>query len=111
MKRQKHAPRRPSTDAQPAQGASKEVLQGEGNYTAAREFNRAERQFVESGKVDAAARAAAPKNDVEQREMIAAEQEGKRRAKEDYPPPPEATPRRAPASRREPAKDAPRKPG
>ena len=46
-----------------------------------------------------------------EREMLAAEQEGKRRAKEDYPPAPEATPRRGAASRREPAKDAPRKPG
>ena len=111
MKRQKHAPRRPPVDAGAAQGAGNDVLQGEGNYTAAREFNRVERQFVQSGKVDAAARAAAPRTDAEEREMLAAEQEGKRRAKEDYPPPPEATPRRGTASRREPAKDAPRKPG
>ena len=111
MKRQKHAHKHPSTDAGAAQSAGKDDLQGEGNYTAAREFNQAERQFVESGKVEAAARAAAPTNDAEAREMLAAEQEGKRRAKEDYPPPPEATPRRGTASRREPAKDAPRKPG
>lgn len=111
MKRQKHPPTHPSTGAGAAQDKSHDTVQGEGNYTAAREFNRAERQFVESGKVDAAARAAAPKTDAEQREMLAAEQEGKRRAKEDYPPPPEATPRRATASPREPAKDAPRKRG
>jgi len=111
MKRQKHASKRPPTDAGASQGASNGVLQGEGNYTAAREFNRAERQFVQSGKVDAAARAAAPRTDAEEREMLAAEQEGKRRAKEDYPPAPEAPPRRGTASRREPAKDAPRKPG
>ena len=43
--------------------------------------------------------------------MLAAEQEGKRRAKEDYPPPPEATPGRGPAAGKEPAKDAPGRPG
>lgn len=59
----------------------KDGVQGEGNYAAAREFNEAERKFVASGKVAAAARAAAPKSEAEQREMIAAEKEGKRRAK------------------------------
>ena len=56
-------------------------VQGEGDYKAAREFNEAERKFVASGKVAAAARAAAPKTDAEGQEMIAAEEEGKRRAK------------------------------
>ena len=54
---------------------------GEGNYAAAREFNEAERKFVASGKVEAAARAAAPKNEAERLAMLAAEAEGKRRAK------------------------------
>lgn len=111
MKRQKHPPQRPSTGSGSSHESTKDTVQGEGNYTAAREFNQAERRFVESGKVDAAARAAAPKTDAEEREMLAAEQAGKRRAKEDYPPPPEATPRSGNASPREPAKDAPRKPG
>lgn len=56
-------------------------VQGEGNYKAAREFDDAEKKFVASGKVPAAARAAAPKSAAEQREMLAAEQAGKRRAK------------------------------
>jgi hypothetical protein len=60
-------------------------VQGEGNYKAAREFNEAERKFVVSGKVADAARAAAPKTDAEQREMIAAEEKGKRRAKDEGP--------------------------
>jgi hypothetical protein len=41
----------------PAADTSKD-LQGEGNYDAARKFDAEERAFVESGKVDAAARAA-----------------------------------------------------
>lgn len=61
--------------------AKKDGVQGEGNYAAAREFNEAERKFVASGKVATAARAAAPKSEAEQREMIAAEEKGKRRAK------------------------------
>ena len=64
---------------------SKDGVQGEGNYEAAREFNEAERKFVASGKVAAAARAAAPKSEAERQEMIAAEQAGKRRAKEEDP--------------------------
>ncbi len=62
-----------------------QALQGEGNYDAARKFDEAERQFVASGKVAAAARAAAPTSDAEQREMLAAEAEGRRRAKEEDP--------------------------
>jgi len=60
----------PSTGSAPAAQRSKnepnpaapgkDGVQGEGNHAAAREFNEAERKFVESGKVAAAARAAAP---------------------------------------------------
>jgi len=61
--------------------SSKDGVQGEGNYTAAREFNEAERKFVASGKVSAAARAAAPTTEAERQAMLAAEKEGMRRAK------------------------------
>ena len=37
----------------------RDQVQGEGNYEAARKFNRAEREFVKSGKVEEAARRAA----------------------------------------------------
>ena len=57
-------------------------VQGEGDYEAAREFNEADRKFVASGNVAAAARAAAPKSETERQAMFAAEEEGKRRAKE-----------------------------
>lgn len=89
--------KRPPTDAAKAEAArdadakpaaiDKDGVQGEGNYTAARAFNEAERKFVASGKVAAAARAAAPKTDAERQEMVAAEQEGKRRAKDEAAPP------------------------
>ena len=90
MKRNKHSPKAPSAGSAnaaqpPKSGAnpavSKNDVQGEGNYEAARAFNEAERKFVKSGKVAAAARAAAPESDAEQQAMLAAEEEGKRRAK------------------------------
>jgi len=56
-------------------------VQGEGDYASAREFNKAEKEFVASGKVPAAAKAAAPKSGAEQKEMLKAEEAGKRRAK------------------------------
>ena len=72
---------RSKSDPKPA-APSNDGVQGEGNYTAAREFNAAERKFVASGKVAAAACAAAPKSEAERQAMFAAEEEGKRRAKE-----------------------------
>jgi len=72
----------PNTPAsKPAESPANEV-QGEGDYKSAREFNEAERKFVKSGKVAAAARAAAPKSDAEAQELLEAEEEGKRHAKE-----------------------------
>jgi hypothetical protein len=61
--------------------ADDDDVQGEGDYKSARNFNEAEREFVASGKVPSAARAAAPKSDARQRELLAAEREGKRRAR------------------------------
>lgn len=58
---------------------------GEGNYKASREYNEKTKQFVESGKVDDAARDAAPHDNAEARELERAEAEGKRRAKEEDP--------------------------
>ena len=63
----------------------KEHVQGEGDYKSARKFNEAERKFVASGQVAAAARAAAPNSEAERQAMLAAEQEGKSRAKEEDP--------------------------
>ena len=58
-------------------------IQGEGNYDAAREYDDAQRAFVESGKVEQAAQEAAPKSPDEERDMAEAEREGRSRAKAD----------------------------
>lgn len=60
-------------------------VQGEGNYEAAREYNKAQRKFVNSGKVDAAARKAKPKSEAEAQEMQRAEEVGRSHAKEEDP--------------------------
>lgn len=57
------------------------ALQGEGNYTAARRHRESAEQFVDSGKVEEAARDAAPQDPAEQREMQQAEEAGRARAK------------------------------
>ena len=54
---------------------------GEGNYEASREYDEATKEFVESGKVDAAARKAKPKNAQEARELSEAEEAAKSHAK------------------------------
>ena len=58
---------------------------GEGNYKASRQYNDATKKFVESGRVDEAARNAAPKSDAEAKDMRDAEAEGKQHAKEEDP--------------------------
>ena len=65
--------------------SSRDTEHGEGNYKAAREFDEAERAFVASGKVEAAEGKAAPQSQAERQELIAAEQEARRRAKEEDP--------------------------
>ncbi len=72
----------PGTRASKPVESPADGVQGEGDYKSAREFNEAERKFVQSGKVPAAARAAAPKSDAEAQELLEAEEEGKRHAKE-----------------------------
>jgi len=63
----------------------KDNVHGEGNYKASREFDEAEREFVQSGKLDEGIRNAAPKSEAEQREMESAEEQARRRAKEEDP--------------------------
>jgi hypothetical protein len=60
-------------------------LKGEGNYKAAREFDEAERKFVQSGKVDEAVSNAPPASEAEKREMEDAEERARQRAKEEDP--------------------------
>lgn len=65
---------------------SKQNVYGEGNYQATREYNAATRKFVKSGRVDAAARNAAPRSPKEAHEMQEAEQAALLRAKDNPPP-------------------------
>ncbi len=58
---------------------------GEGNYAASRDYNERTKQFVESGRVEEAAKAAAPKNEREAKEMSDAEREGRRPMREEDP--------------------------
>ena len=58
--------------------------EGEGNKTAARQYNEAQRRFAESGKVEEKAREAEKALDSDQRELRRAEAVGKRhKANED----------------------------
>ena len=58
---------------------------GEGNYKASRQYDEATKRFVDSGRVEDAARRANPETPEEAKEMSEAEQEGKRRAKGEDP--------------------------
>ncbi len=57
------------------------ALQGEGNYTAARRHREAEEAFVAAGRVEPAARDAAPKDQAEADAMAEAEAAGRAHAK------------------------------
>lgn len=59
---------------------SDDELQGEGNYTAAEEYDEDVREFVKRGDVEKAARDAEPDNEREKREMEKAEAEGRSHA-------------------------------
>ena len=64
-----------------ADGAADPAMQGEGNYTATRRHRLSVKRFVASGKVDAAAHSAAPRNDEEAKALLDAEQAGLSHAK------------------------------
>jgi hypothetical protein len=55
---------------------SNQPMQGEGNYTAGRRYDEAQRKFVKSGQVDEAARSAEPRSEQERDEMERSEQQG-----------------------------------
>jgi hypothetical protein len=60
---------------------SESDVQGEGDYRSARKYNQAAHEFAESGKVEQAARDAAPRDNAERNEMSQAEAEGRSHAK------------------------------
>ena len=58
---------------------------GEGNYQAAKEYDKGVRSFVRSGKIDDAAERAKPRDREEAREMAEAEQQGRNRSRGEDP--------------------------
>lgn len=65
---------------QPSANASAD-MQGEGNYDAARRHRSSTERFIEQGKVEQAAKDAAPDSPAEAQDLKAAEQAGRRHAK------------------------------
>ena len=59
----------------------KPFIQGEGDYVSARRHQAEAHRFAREHDTEALARAAAPKNEAERREMAEAERKGKSRAK------------------------------
>ena len=64
---------------------NKDQVQGEGDYDAGRRYDKASREFAESGKVEPAARDAAPDDAGEEQDLERAEAEGKSHAKGEDP--------------------------
>jgi len=63
----------------------KDKIEGEGSYSGTKEYSERTRKFVESGKVDDAARKAQPKSEDEKHAMQKAERMGKEHAKGEDP--------------------------
>jgi hypothetical protein len=64
---------------------NKDRVQGEGDYDAARRYDKAARDFAKSGKVEQAAHDAAPKSAEQAEEMRKAEDVGKSHSKGEGP--------------------------
>jgi hypothetical protein len=63
----------------------KDKVEGEGSYTGSKDYNERTKKFVDSGKVDEAARQAQPRSEEERQAMQKAERVGKERAKDEDP--------------------------
>ena len=60
-------------------------VEGEGSYSGSKEYNERTKKFVDSGKVDEAARAAKPQSEEEAHQMQKAERIGKQHARGEDP--------------------------
>jgi hypothetical protein len=72
-------------EEQDRKGNSHDKVEGEGSYTASKDYNERTKKFVDSGKVEQAARDAEPKSEEEKHAMQKAERIGKQRAKGEDP--------------------------
>jgi hypothetical protein len=59
----------------------KDKVEGEGSYSGTKDYNQRTKKFIDSGKVDEAARDAEPQSEEEKHAMQKAERIGKQRAK------------------------------
>ena len=64
---------------------SNDKVQGEGDYDAGRRYDKAAREFAESGRVEPAAHDAAPENEREAEALERAEEAGKSHSKGEGP--------------------------
>jgi hypothetical protein len=64
---------------------SNEGVEGEGSYKGSKDYNERTKKFVDSGKVEQAAKDAEPKSEEEKHAMQKAERIGKQRAKGEDP--------------------------
>ena len=64
---------------------SHDQVEGEGSYSGTKDYNKRTKKFVESGKVEEAARDAEPRSEEEKQAMQKAERLGKERAKGEDP--------------------------
>lgn len=85
----------------------KRNVHGEGNYEATRKYNEATKKFIASGRVEDAAREAAPRTPREAGEMKLAEQAALLRAKGET----KKTPPEIPGGKPQPIDDPGREPG
>lgn len=69
----------------PADKAKSGTVQGEGDYVAGRNYDKAQQDFVKSGKVEDRAGRAQPQDGAEAAELEDAEQEGKSHSKGEAP--------------------------
>jgi hypothetical protein len=68
-----------------ARPSNKDQVEGEGSYSGTKDYNARTGEFLKSGKVDEAARKAAPQSEEEANAMRKAERMGKERAKGEDP--------------------------
>ena len=59
----------------------KDKVEGEGSYSATKDYNQRTKKFIDSGKVELAAEDAKPDSEQEAEEMRKAERTGKQKAK------------------------------
>ena len=59
----------------------KDKVEGEGSYSASKDYNERTKKFIDSGKVEQAAEEAKPRSEQEAHEMHKAERIGKQHAK------------------------------